>query len=642
MTLRAPGTSEHPPSAGVRPPARLAGVDGLRAVAVAMVIAYHVAPAALPGGFIGVDVFFVISGFLITGLLLAPLAAGVRGLRTFWLRRARRLMPALVLLVLACCTVALVFGGDLLVGLGAQVLGAFTFSSNWIFIAQDHSYFAQDAPQLFRNLWSLAVEEQFYLVWPFAVLLLALLRSPRMRAAIALAMAVASATAMALLYSPGADPSRVYYGSDTHCFGLVLGAALAFALHARRPFDLDAGESGFERFERRWAALLGMLSLAGLIACSMSLTSDSPFAYRGGLPLVALLTVVLLWSTTRPGAALGRALDVAPLRFVGERSYGLYLWHWPALLLIQAAMPDWPRSGIPAIVPAALALTITVVAAVASYRFIETPIRRRGFRVLLTPVRPGGRHIGGLVALATAAALVIAGGVATTAAVAVAQGARVTAAERQVTLGEQAVASARRHPVAQPAASSAKPTFPSSRPSPPAALMRGTAQATPPDATTGARILAIGDSVMLAAAPALQAQFPGIRIDAAVSRQPTEAARILAQYAARRDLRPIVLVGIGTNGYLGSGTLDRIRSAVGPSTRLVFVNIYADRQWLGEVNGDLAAFVKRDRHSALVDWHDAIAPHLGLLAPDHIHPGATGGRLYAGCVARTLTSVAAH
>jgi hypothetical protein len=152
----------------------------------------------------------------------------------------------------------------------------------------------------------------------------------------------------------------------------------------------------------------------------------------------------------------------------------------------------------------------------------------------------------------------------------------------------------------------------------------------------GGDILAIGDSVMLAAAPALQAQFPGIRIDAVVSRQPREAPRLLAGYAARAELRPIVVIGLGTNGYLGTGTLDAIRSAAGPSTRLVFVNIYADRQWLGEVNGDLAGFVKTDPRSALVDWHRAIAPHLDLLASDHIHPGGRGARLYAACLARVI------
>ncbi|HWU47135.1 MAG TPA: acyltransferase family protein [Humibacter sp.] len=640
MTPPASQDRAHPTVWNDRPAARLAGLDGLRAIAVAMVIAYHFMPAILPGGFVGVDIFFVISGFLITALLLSRRPGGTKGLRSFWLRRARRLLPALVVLVLACCTAALVTGGDLLVGLGSQVLGAITFSSNWVFIAQDQSYFAQDAPQLFRNLWSLAVEEQFYLLWPFVVLALVLLRSPAVRAVIALGIAAASAVTMAVLYTPGLDPSRVYYGSDAHCFGLALGAALAFALQQRRPLDLDAGESGFARFERRWAALLGTLALAALVVCSVLMTSTTPFTYRGGLPLVAVLTAVLIWSATRPGATLGRALDAAPLRATGERSYGLYLWHWPALLLVQAALPAAARTGVDALASAGIALAITIGAALLSHRFVETPIRRGGFGVLFMPLWPAGRRGGRLVAASAAVALVLAGGVATSAAVA--QGARVTDAEHQVALGERTIQSARQHPAPQvdpdasPSSSPSLAASPTPRVSATARPSGVHPAATAPPVMPGGDILAIGDSVMLAAAPALQAQFPGIRIDAVVSRQPREAPRLLAGYAARAELRPIVVIGLGTNGYLGTGTLDAIRSAAGPSTRLVFVNIYADRQWLGEVNGDLAGFVKTDPRSALVDWHRAIAPHLDLLASDHIHPGGRGARLYAACLARVI------
>jgi peptidoglycan/LPS O-acetylase OafA/YrhL len=194
---------------------RLAGLDGLRAIAVVMVILYHVLPGTLPGGFIGVDIFFVVSGFIITYLLIGERARGTVRLGAFWLRRARRLLPALVTLVLVCCAAALAIGGDLLVGLGAQVLGAFTFSSNWIFIAQDQSYFTQASPQLFRNLWSLAVEEQFYLIWPFVALLLIAFRFTWLRSTLAVTIAAASGLLMAALYTPGTDPSRVYYGSDT-------------------------------------------------------------------------------------------------------------------------------------------------------------------------------------------------------------------------------------------------------------------------------------------------------------------------------------------------------------------------------------------------------------------------------------------
>ena len=220
--------------------ARLRGLDGLRAIAVTTVIAFHFVPGLLPGGYIGVDVFFVISGFLITTLLLRERAeTGRIILRKFWLRRARRLLPALALVVLASSTAALVIGGDVLVRIGTQVLGAATFSYNWIGIASNASYFDDTTPELFRNLWSLAVEEQFYLVWPVAILLLVLVRRRGIQLAIVAALALGSIAAMVALLSAGAPPTRLYYGTDTHSFGLAIGAGLALLMINNSPRHLE-------------------------------------------------------------------------------------------------------------------------------------------------------------------------------------------------------------------------------------------------------------------------------------------------------------------------------------------------------------------------------------------------------------------
>ena len=216
---------------------RVPGLDGIRALAVTTVIVFHLLPGTLVGGYLGVDIFFVVSGCLITTLLLRERAATGRiSLRGFWTRRARRLLPALGLLLLACCTAALIVGGDVLVGLGTQVVGAITFSSNWLFIAQGSSYFGETVPELFRNLWSLAVEEQFYVVWPLLVVVL-LVRIPRWaRLVLIAALAIASAAWMAVSVPADGvafDPTRVYYGTDTHAFGLAIGAFLAVLLLGR-------------------------------------------------------------------------------------------------------------------------------------------------------------------------------------------------------------------------------------------------------------------------------------------------------------------------------------------------------------------------------------------------------------------------
>ncbi|MDO9589606.1 MAG: acyltransferase, partial [Microcella sp.] len=216
------------PTAG----ARLAGLDGLRALAIVLVLAYHLFPGLAPGGFIGVDIFLVVSGYLITALLIAEHRADGRiRLKRFWARRARRLLPALVVVVAVTTTIAAVIGGDVLVGIGWQLAGALTFSSNWWSIANGSSYLDQTSPELFRHFWSLAVEEQFYLLWPLAVIALLAVPLRHLRIALPLAIAVASAVAMALLAGdPAVDPtpaSAAYYSTLTHGFGLLLGAGLA-------------------------------------------------------------------------------------------------------------------------------------------------------------------------------------------------------------------------------------------------------------------------------------------------------------------------------------------------------------------------------------------------------------------------------
>ncbi|MCW5944643.1 MAG: acyltransferase, partial [Cryobacterium sp.] len=181
------------PKAAPKPPPRFAGLDGLRAIAVLSVVAYHLFPGTLIGGYIGVDLFFVISGFLITALLLRQKESlGKIDLKGFWVRRARRLLPALFLLLIVICSVAAMVGGNVLIDLGRQILGAVTFSSNWLSILSEHSYFTESNPELFRNLWSLAVEEQFYLIWPLALLLLLLLPYRRLRWVLLAGVAVAS------------------------------------------------------------------------------------------------------------------------------------------------------------------------------------------------------------------------------------------------------------------------------------------------------------------------------------------------------------------------------------------------------------------------------------------------------------------
>jgi peptidoglycan/LPS O-acetylase OafA/YrhL len=604
QTSKSPKTAAPPPVA-VAGSAHLRGIDGLRAVAVILVVLFHVLPGALPGGGLGVDVFFVLSGFLITGLLVGERAeTGRIRFGAFWARRARRLLPALVILLLVCTSAALVIGGDVLVGIGRQLLGAATFSSNWLAIANGSSYFAGTTPELFRNLWSLAVEEQFYLVWPFVVLLVIFVRWRWVRFAIFMVLAAASAAAMVLLYSPKVDPTRVYYGTDTHSFGLALGAALAVATAgmARHPLE-------WSRWSRRLLQIVAVAAILGLVGLAIVLATDAPLSFRGGLQLVAVLSAVAVLGAIVPGSLLGSILDYLPLRWVGVRSYGIYLWHWPVLLLVTAAQPRWQDSPSTSWLIGAVTVAITVAAAALSYQFVERPIRRLGFGVWAKGMWRAGSRRGLRIATAVVVALAVVAGSGATA-LAIVRAPVVGQAQSDIKAGQVLIAKAKYLPP-------------------------------PPVGAPGSNLDAVGDSVMLASAPQLREVYPAMNIDAAVSRQMSSLPAIVQALKDSGQLREILVVGLGTNGPIARATLDQVRELLGPNRQMVVINVEEPRSWEGEVNGTLSQFASDYENVELSDWYTAISPHISILAHDHIHPGPTGGRIYTAALQSALSRLAA-
>lgn len=352
---------------------RIPGLDGLRAFAVIVVVLYHLFPAVFTGGFIGVDVFFVISGFIITVLLFKEFKqTGTIRIRQFWLRRVRRLLPALIIVVLATVLAAIFIGGGVLADLHLQVVGALTFTYNWIEIFLGSTYAATDVPHVLGHFWSLAVEEQFYLLWP--LLLLALLILPkvmRYRAifAVTLIIALLSALAMAVLYSPD-NLDRVYIGTDTHIFGLMIGAGLA-TMHN------SLGEA--KRYGG-WLKVAGWTSCILLLVASVLLGTALPFAFTSGLLLVSILTALLIVAIIHTRGTLHSVFTHPFAEWIGQRSYGIYLWHYPVIVLLMAGLgSDFTQQWY----GAALAVVIMVGLAALSYRYIEMPIRSKGFKAYL-------------------------------------------------------------------------------------------------------------------------------------------------------------------------------------------------------------------------------------------------------------------
>jgi peptidoglycan/LPS O-acetylase OafA/YrhL len=357
------------------------GLDGLRAIAVLAVIFFHLDFGWAPGGLLGVGIFFTLSGYLITDILLGQyMKRGAIHLGRFWLGRARRLLPALFLMLLIVIAWVTIFGPAQPDQFRKAVVSAIFYVNNWQQIAANVSYFARFAPeQPLNHLWSLSVEEQFYIFWPFILLVgLKLIRDRqgnglRPRLALAtLALAIASSIEMAVLYHPSFDPSRVYYGTDTRAAGLLFGAALAMVWPSRRlTTKITAGA-------RKNLDLLGCLGLL-IIAIMVWRTGEfSPFLYRGGFVILSLATVMVLMPLAHPACRLGNIVGCRPLRWIGVRSYGIYLWQTPVIVLTS---PQGPHGR--SLLRDALQVAAILIISALSWKFVEEPIRHGAIGRLL-------------------------------------------------------------------------------------------------------------------------------------------------------------------------------------------------------------------------------------------------------------------
>lgn len=377
--------SPHPGAArSSRPPTawNLPGLTGLRGIAVVAVIAYHL--GYLPGGFVGVDLFFVLSGFLITSLLLRHPPQGPSGLTAWWARRVRRLTPAVAVVVLAVLVLFLTRSG-----IAMDAFATMTWWQNWHLIAEGTSYWAS-SPSPLRHAWSLSIEEQFYLLWPMLLVGLVALgrrlhhrfRHRLLRPPIVVAVAAAIGAVMSFAWAAwlasgtDADLSRIYFGTDTRAGALLAGCAMAAWMQRRAERRIRV------RRVRPWISRSAVLAAVILVVLCVTLTPDEALTYRGGLALAAAAALVLVAACTGPGP-IGTALSWDPLQWLGTRSYAIYLWSWPTQLLLQEHVPDLPLALV-----AAATVAVSLVLADLSMRFVENPLRfRSGWALAQRPRR---------------------------------------------------------------------------------------------------------------------------------------------------------------------------------------------------------------------------------------------------------------
>ncbi|MFX4300832.1 acyltransferase family protein [Alicyclobacillus tolerans] len=621
------------------------GLDGLRAISVLAVMAYHLGIGFVPGGLLGVGVFFVLSGYLITDLLIAEWARnGKIVMRQFWLRRAKRLLPALFTLLAAVWLWEIFVTPSQLSSLGQDTLAALFYVSNWWYIFHHVSYFAKfGSPSPLTHLWSLAVEEQFYLIWP--LLLVFGLRKKNRRSWLVwltVVLATASALAMALLYQPGSDPNRVYYGTDTRAFSLLIGALLAVIWPSRKLSSKLPSAS-------RWLLdIIGVLGLAVVIWMMVGTNEYETFLYRGGMVLLSVAAALAIAALAHPATLLHRLLGSKPLRWLGVRSYAIYLWHYPIIVLTTPSV----QTGGFNYWRAALQVTASILLAALSWRFIEDPIRHGALeRMWKSFFGKGGVHrrahphsLRRILTVSSVALLLLVGGVFTSYRL------RVHAATAQTELRDS-------RPVPVKVTSNqtkVKSNLTTADANTQKKSLSATDRTNSKTATTasttynqggswvigsGAGVIAVGDSVMVDAKPYLEKMLPGIVVNGKVGRQLIEAGPVVDKMRAAGEIQKAAIIELGTNGPFTMGQLQALLADLGPVSHILLVNTRVPRPWQNVVNQMLASEAAANPRVTLVNWYAASRGENQWFYPDGVHLNPVGASHYAALIAHTLLHV---
>lgn len=602
----------------------ITGLDGIRAIAVIMVLAYHLKLALFKSGFLGVTVFFVLSGYLITGILISEVEEeGTIDLKNFWLRRIRRLVPAVMSMAVVIIFVSAVVNRIIFTKGCKDFLASVLGFNNWWQIFNKVSYFeAAGVPSPFTHCWSLAIETQFYLIYPLILLGIYKLVKSRgegranrglLFAGVTLLLALISVILMIVLFDPQQDASRVYYGTDTRAFSLLFGALLAILWEYRMvPRRLSASAN----------MVLGSVSFAVLLVMTIAINGSSNFWYRGGQFVGTILTVLVIYTVSGRKTWLSRFLSNPVLKWIGDRSYSIYLWHYPIILLISKGIKaSWWITLIE--------IVLSVVLAELSYRFIETPIRHGiiGKYLNILRSRPKSRQEKKRqVQVARRSLKVMAGTFVLTVSLILCmvfvpkKNALDTLQKRETKAKETGKMTEEQLAKQKANGSESDDTI-------------CTADLTDDEILEGLNLLLIGDSIAVDVTDDFYEMFPNSVSDTKIGRITSLGKQVLDSYIDEKKWEGEGVIFASLSNSPINGELEDIREKIGKDMPLFLTTVRIPHETFEEEsNSKIKKFVEENDHTYLIDWYAVSEGHDEYFDADDTHLLSAGAKAYAKCI----------
>lgn len=602
----------------------ITGLDGIRAIAVIMVLAYHLKLALFKSGFLGVTVFFVLSGYLITGILISEVEEeGTIDLKNFWLRRIGRLVPAVMSMAVVVIFVSTVVNRVIFTKGCKDFLASVLGFNNWWQIFNKVSYFeAAGVPSPFTHCWSLAIETQFYLIYPLILLGIYKLAKSRgegrakrglLFAGVTLLLALISVILMIVLFDPQQDASRVYYGTDTRAFSLLFGALLAILWDYRMvPRRLSASVN----------MVLGSVSFAVLLVMTIAINGSSNFWYRGGQFFGTILTVLMVYAVSGRKTWLSRFLSNPVLKWIGDCSYSIYLWHYPIILLISKGIKaSWWITLIE--------IVLSVVLAELSYRFIETPIRHGiiGEYLNILRSRPKSRQEKKRqVQVARRSLKVMAGTFVLTVSLILCmifvpkKSALDTLQKREAKAKETGKMTEEQLAKQKANGSESGDTI-------------CTADLTDDEILEGLNLLLIGDSIAVDVTDDFYEMFPNSVSDTKIGRITSLGKQVLDSYIDEKKWEGEGVIFASLSNSPINGELEDIREKIGKDMPLFLTTVRIPHDTFEEEsNSKIKKFVEENNHTYLIDWYAASEGHDEYFDADDTHLLSAGAKAYANCI----------